>query len=158
MVLDNHGAVVVDGWVAGDDADDGRGYFFPGVQFFSTRNGPELEEPGSEGVDVEGLAVEFGLYGGFAIVIPFCGLGPGCANRWMMADLFDEEAIAFIWSDIFVGLAQEGIERLSNAADGRCILTGCKCGHVNHTFGRVGPVCCRVKQISIFHIFSYTLQ
>lgn len=35
VVADFHGAVVVDGRVAGDDADDGRGNLFPGVEFGS---------------------------------------------------------------------------------------------------------------------------
>ncbi len=103
MICDEHGAVVVDGGVAGDDADNGGGYFFPGVEFLAARRGPELEEPGPEGVNVEGFAVKFGLYSGFTIVIPFGRLGPGCADRRMMTDLLDEEAIAFIWSDVFVG-------------------------------------------------------
>lgn len=104
MVSDEHRAVVVDARVAGNNTDDGGGYFFPGVEFLAARRGPELEEPGPEGVNVEGFAVKFGLYGGFTVVIPFDRLGPGCADRRMVTDLLDEEAIAFVWSDVFVSL------------------------------------------------------
>ena len=62
MVLDFHGAVVVNGGGAGDDADDGGGDLFPGVEFLTTGGGAEFEEPGAERVDVEGLAIEFGFY------------------------------------------------------------------------------------------------
>lgn len=57
-----HGAVVVNGGRASDDANDGGSNFFPGVEFFITGGGAEFEEPGAEGIDVEGLAVEFGFY------------------------------------------------------------------------------------------------
>jgi len=61
VICDFHGAVVVDGGRAGDDADDGGGDLLPGVEFFGAAvGGTETKEPGSEGVDVEGLAVEFG--------------------------------------------------------------------------------------------------
>jgi hypothetical protein len=36
VVLDFHGAVVVDGGGASDDADDRRGNLFPGVELFAT--------------------------------------------------------------------------------------------------------------------------
>ena len=62
MVFDFHGAIVVNGGGAGDDADNGGGDLFPRVEFFTTGGGAEFEEPGAEGVDVEGLAVEFGFY------------------------------------------------------------------------------------------------
>lgn len=62
VVFDFHGAIVVNGGGAGDDADDGGGDLFPGVEFFTASGGAEFEEPGAEGVDVEGLAVEFGFY------------------------------------------------------------------------------------------------
>ena len=62
VVFDLHGAIVVNGGGAGDDADDGGGDFFPGVKLFTTSGWAEFEEPGAEGVDVEGLAVEFGFY------------------------------------------------------------------------------------------------
>ena len=62
VVFDFHGAIVVNSGGAGDDADDGGGDFFPGVKFFTTTGGAEFQEPGAEGVDVEGLAVEFGFH------------------------------------------------------------------------------------------------
>lgn len=62
VVFDFHGAVVVHGRRAGDDADDGGGDFFPGVEFFTTSGGAKLEEPRAKGVNVEGLAIEFGFY------------------------------------------------------------------------------------------------
>ena len=67
MVFDFHEAVIVNGGRAGDDANDGGGDFFPGVEFFPTRQGAQFEKPGPERVDVEGFAVEFGLYSGFAL-------------------------------------------------------------------------------------------
>lgn len=63
VVFDFHGAVVVDGGGARDDTDNGAGDFFPGVEFFAAGGGTEFEEPGAEGVDVEGFAVEFGFDG-----------------------------------------------------------------------------------------------
>jgi len=69
VVADFHGAVVVDCRVAGDDADDGGGDLFPGVELRrATAAGTETKEPGAEGVDFEGFAVEFGLYCGFALM------------------------------------------------------------------------------------------
>lgn len=62
VVFDFHGAVVVNCRGAGDDADDGGGDLFPGVEFFTTSGGTELEKPRAKGIDVEGLAVEFGFY------------------------------------------------------------------------------------------------
>jgi len=62
VVCDFHGAVVVHGGVAGDDADDGGGYFLPCVEFFPAGGGAEFEEPGSQRVYIERLAVEFGFY------------------------------------------------------------------------------------------------
>ena len=70
VVADFHGAVVVDGRVAGDDADDGGGHLFPGVEFFGGgiwSSGPEAQEPGAERVNVKGLAVEFGFNGRFTL-------------------------------------------------------------------------------------------
>ena len=62
VIFDFHGAIVVNGGGAGDDANDGGGDLFPGVEFFTTGGGAEFEEPGAERVDVEGLAIEFGFY------------------------------------------------------------------------------------------------
>jgi hypothetical protein len=41
VVLDLHNAVVVDGRVTCDDADDGRGDLFPGVEFGASGVGAE---------------------------------------------------------------------------------------------------------------------
>ena len=46
VIFDFHGAVVVDCGGAGDDADDGGGYFFPGVELLAAVGGAEFEEPG----------------------------------------------------------------------------------------------------------------
>jgi len=70
VICDFHGAVVVDGGRAGDDADDGGGDFLPSVEFFGAAvRGTKAEEPGPEGVDVEGFAVEFGADGGFTLTV-----------------------------------------------------------------------------------------
>ena len=64
-VLDFHHAVIVDSGVTGDDSDHRGGDLFPGVELLLTasRGRAKAEEPGPEWVDVEGLAVEFRLYG-----------------------------------------------------------------------------------------------
>lgn len=55
VVFDLHGAVVVDGRVAGYYADDGGGDFLPSVSFGRAGGGKRVkaEEPGAQGVDVE---------------------------------------------------------------------------------------------------------
>ena len=121
-VLDFHGAVVVDGWVAGDDADDGGRDLLPGVEFLATTSGAEAKEPGAKWVELEGLAVELGLDGGFAIVIPVLAFGVGSTDWRVMADLLDEKAVSEIRTHVFVSLSQERVERLGHAADGRSIL------------------------------------
>ena len=158
MVLNEHRPVVVNRRVAGDDADDGGRNFLPGVEFLTARGWAELQEPGAQRVDVEGFAVEFGLDGGFAVVVPFGGFGPGGADRGVVGDLLNEEAVAFIWTDVFVCFAQERIERFGDAADGGGVFAGCECCYIDHTFGRVGSVCCCIKQICVFHVFSDTLE
>ena len=67
VVFDFHEAVVVDGGGAGDDADNGGGYFLPCIQFLGARRGAQFEEPGPERVNVKGFAVELGLDGGLAL-------------------------------------------------------------------------------------------
>lgn len=62
VVSDFHGAVIVNGGGAGDDADDGAGHFFPCVEFFAAGSRAQFEKPGTEGVDVEGFTVELGLH------------------------------------------------------------------------------------------------
>jgi hypothetical protein len=141
-VLDFHGPVVVDGGVAGDDADDRRRDFFPGVQFFFAVDGAQLAEPGAEQVDVEGFAVELGLERRFAllkldtvcmtgglyervkayVVLPPRRLGPRSANRRVVADLLDIEAILLVRAGVLERLAEKRIERLRNTADRRRIL------------------------------------
>ena len=71
MVLDLHQAVVVDGGVASNDTDDGRGDLLPGVEFFLAAGGggTKAKEPGTERVNVERLAVEFRLYRRFALTL-----------------------------------------------------------------------------------------
>ena len=58
-----HRAVVVYSGRTGDDADDRRSHFLPGVEFLTTSGWAELEEPCTKGVDIKGFAVEFGLDG-----------------------------------------------------------------------------------------------
>ena len=67
VILDFHRPVVIDGWVAGDDADDGRGDFLPGIEFYAACGGAKTQKPGAKGIDVEGFAVEFRLDRGFAL-------------------------------------------------------------------------------------------
>ncbi len=55
VVFDLHRAVIIDGRVAGDDADDGGGDFLPCVSFGRAGGGERVKakEPGAQGVDVE---------------------------------------------------------------------------------------------------------
>lgn len=119
-ILDFHRAVIIDGGGAGDDTNDRGGYFLPSVKFFVAGGWTEFKEPCAKWIDVERFAVEFGLNCGFAlyvllvfdevvlghshIIIPFWRFGPCCPNWWMVADLLNKEAVAFIRSDVFVGL------------------------------------------------------
>lgn len=66
-VFDFHETVVVDRGVSGDDADHRRSDLLPGIQLLSASNRAQLKEPGTEEVDVEGLAVELGLERGLAL-------------------------------------------------------------------------------------------
>ena len=67
VILDFHRPVVVDGWVAGNDADDGGGDFLPGIEFYAACQGAKAQKPGAKGIDVEGFAIKFRLDRGFAL-------------------------------------------------------------------------------------------
>jgi hypothetical protein len=121
-VFDFHGAVVVDGWVAGDDADDGGCDFLPGVEFLTATSRAEAKEPGTEWVELEGLAVELGLDSRLAVVIPVLAFGVGSTDGRVVADLFDEEAVSEIRTHVFVSLSQERVEGFCDAADRRGVL------------------------------------
>ena len=121
-VLDFHGAVVVDSWVTGDDANDGGCDLLPGIELFTTTSGAEAKEPGTKWVEFKGLAIELGLDGRLAIVIPILAFGVGSTDGRVVADLLDEEAVTKIRTHVFVSLSQKRVERFGNAANSRSVL------------------------------------
>jgi hypothetical protein len=76
----------------------------------------------------------------------------------MMADLFDEEAVMFVGSNIFICFSQERIERFSDTANGRSVFASCKCCYVDHSFCRICTVSSDVEKICIFHVFCDSLE
>ena len=76
----------------------------------------------------------------------------------MVADLFDEESISFVWPDVLVGLTQKRIEGLCDTTDCRCILTGREGCNIDQALGGINPISSCVQKISVLHILSHTLQ
>lgn len=174
-VLDLHRSIIVHCRRASDDADDGARHFLPRVELFASRRWAKLQEPCTKRIDVERFAVEFGLHRGFAltdklamdscgperrthIVIPFRCLCP-CRPNWrMMADLFNQEAIALVWSDVFVRFTEQRVEWFSHSANGRSVLARREGSNINHALSRIHSIRGSIEQISVLHVFRNTLQ
>ena len=95
---------------------------------------------------------------GSYIVVPFGRFSPCGTNRRMMADLFDEEAVALVRPTVLVCFAQQWVKRFGNAANGRCILARRKRCDVQHPLSRVRAVCRNIEEVGILHVLGHTVQ
>jgi len=91
------------------------------------------------------------------------------SDRRMMANLFCDKSIILVRSYIFIGLVlqvrkewlsgyQKRIERLGDAINGRCILTGGKCSNISCPFRGILLRDSNIQEIHIFHILTTTLE
>jgi hypothetical protein len=157
-ILDLHKPVVIDGWRASDDADNGRGDLLPGVEFFTARGRTEAKEPGSEGIYIERLTVEFAPDGGLTPVVPLFGLGVSGTDGRMVRDLLNEKAVVLVGPTVFVSFSEEGVEGFGNTPGRGGVLGSSKSSNIHHPFSRVRAVGSNIKKISVFHVFCYTLE